>query len=79
MKSDSSIKIELIGHTDNTGSSSLNKRLSVGRAKAVYNYLLSKGVPKNQMEYDGKGETDPKYSNDTAKNRKKNRRVEIRY
>ena len=69
--------LEVIGHTDNVGSEDNNLRLSQRRAKACYDYLLSKGVPDSRMSYGGFGENNPIASNDTPAGRQLNRRVEF--
>ncbi|MBK6952169.1 MAG: PD40 domain-containing protein [Crocinitomicaceae bacterium] len=53
------MKIELQGHTDTQGDDKHNLELSHNRAKAVYEYLISKGIPKERMTYKGYGETQP--------------------
>ncbi len=70
--------IEIGGHTDNVGSKSYNKTLSTKRAKAVYQYLINKGIDKSRLSYKGYGETKPLESNDTEEGRKVNRRVEFK-
>lgn len=69
--------IEIQGHTDNKGSDSYNKSLSVKRADAVKNYLTSKGVSSSRLKEIGYGEGYPKYSNETNDGRAQNRRVEF--
>ena len=66
-----------VGHTDSIGTEEYNQKLSVRRADAVKAYLVSKGVEKNRIYTEGKGEKDPIASNKTAEGRAKNRRVEI--
>jgi len=66
-----------IGHTDSVGNDSYNQRLSVRRAEAVKSYLVSKGVERNRVYTEGKGEKQPVADNKTAEGRAKNRRVEI--
>jgi OOP family OmpA-OmpF porin len=66
-----------VGHTDAVGNDSYNQRLSVRRAEAVKSYLVSKGIEKNRVYTEGKGEKQPVADNKTAEGRAKNRRVEI--
>jgi OOP family OmpA-OmpF porin len=66
-----------VGHTDSVGSDAYNQKLSVRRAEAVKAYLVSKGIEKNRIYTEGKGEKQPVASNKTAEGRAKNRRVEI--
>lgn len=72
---DWSILIE--GHTDNVGYAALNLELSYDRARAVYFYLIKKGIPKERLDFKGYGSNKPVAPNDTEENRKKNRRVEV--
>ena len=69
------IKIE--GHTDNTGSAEYNMGLSKKRAENAKAYLVDKGIDPSRIEVDGKGADEPRYPNDTAEERMKNRRIEI--
>ena len=66
-----------VGHTDSIGTDSYNQRLSIRRSEAVKSYLVSKGVEKNRVYTEGKGEKQPVADNKTAEGRAKNRRVEI--
>ena len=66
-----------VGHTDAIGGDSYNQKLSVKRAEAVKNYLTSKGIEKNRVYTEGKGEKQPVADNKTTEGRAKNRRVEI--
>jgi OOP family OmpA-OmpF porin len=66
-----------VGHTDSVGSDAYNQKLSVRRAEAVKAYLVSKGIEKNRIYTEGKGEKQPVATNKTAEGRAKNRRVEI--
>ncbi|MBB3196660.1 outer membrane protein OmpA [Roseateles terrae] len=66
-----------VGHTDSVGSDEYNQKLSVRRAEAVKAYLVSKGLEKNRVYTEGKGEKQPVADNATAEGRAKNRRVEI--
>lgn len=69
--------IQIIGHTDNTGSDRVNDPLSVSRAKSVLDFLASQGVPTSRMAYEGQGSHNPVADNSTAAGRKENRRVEV--
>ncbi|WP_127128967.1 OmpA family protein [Pseudoflavitalea rhizosphaerae] len=71
-------KLELIGHTDNTGTKEGNYSLSAARAESVKNYLVKKGIPANRFQkVDGKGQDEPVEDNSTASGKAKNRRVVI--
>jgi OOP family OmpA-OmpF porin len=75
-----SINLEVIiavGHTDSVGSDAYNQKLSVRRSEAVKAYLVSKGIEKNRVYTEGKGEKQPVADNKTAQGRAKNRRVEL--
>ena len=66
-----------VGHTDSVGSDSYNQKLSVRRSESVKAYLVSKGIEKNRVYTEGKGEKQPVADNKTSEGRAKNRRVEI--
>ena len=66
-----------VGHTDSIGSDAYNQKLSIRRSEAVKAYLVSKGIEKNRVYTEGKGEKQPVADNRTAEGRAKNRRVEI--
>jgi outer membrane protein OmpA-like peptidoglycan-associated protein len=70
-------RIEISGHTDSEGSDAYNQKLSEGRAQAVVNYLISRGVHPVSMEAVGYGKTRPIDTNLTEEGRAKNRRVEF--
>ncbi|MBI9068083.1 MAG: OmpA family protein [Salinivirgaceae bacterium] len=72
------VRIEVSGHTDNVGSASVNKRISKARALTVKNYLVSRGILEDRIEYQGYGFDQPISPNDTPEGRAKNRRVEIK-
>lgn len=69
--------VEIGGHTDNTGSKSMNQRLSESRAKSVADYVLSMGISTTRITSRGYNFEKPKESNKTAKGRAANRRVEF--
>jgi OOP family OmpA-OmpF porin len=66
-----------VGHTDSEGTDAYNQKLSVRRAESVKAYLVSKGIEKNRIYTEGKGEKQPVADNKTKEGRAKNRRVEI--
>ncbi|MDQ3079091.1 MAG: OmpA family protein [Pseudomonadota bacterium] len=70
--------VDVLGHTDASGSEASNQALSVSRAQAVANYLKSRGVVAARVAVKGYGESAPIASNDTEEGRAQNRRIEIR-
>lgn len=72
------IKIEISGHTDNTGTAEYNQALSENRAKSVVDYLISSSVLKERIVYKGYGFSEPVASNDTDEGRAQNRRTELK-
>jgi len=76
LEENTTIKIELRGHTDNQGEEAYNLTLSDNRAKAVVDYLVKKGIDNSRLSYKGYGESKPIASNDTKEGRAKNRRTE---
>ncbi len=77
LKKQANLKITISGHTDNTGNENTNLILSQNRAKAVRQYLESKGVESTRLRSEGYGSQKPRSSNDSEEGRKKNRRVEF--
>src|SRR5690606_24683186 len=69
--------VEVAGHTDSKGTDAYNQALSVRRADAVGDYLMSKGLMRDRFIITGAGESRPVASNDTDSGRAQNRRVEI--
>lgn len=78
LKQNPGLKIEISGHTDNVGTPADNLTLSNNRAKAVVNYLISKGIAAQRLTFKGYGETQPVADNDTEEGRSKNRRTEMK-
>lgn len=70
--------IEISGHTDNQGSKAANNKLSLQRAQAVVNYMISIGVEKSHLIAKGYGPSQPRDTNKTAEGRQNNRRVEAK-
>jgi len=70
--------VDVMGHTDSTGSDSYNLDLSRRRAESVANYMVSRGVSRARLETVGYGEQYPVADNSTPEGRAQNRRVEIR-
>ncbi len=78
LKTESSKKVKIIGHTDADGSDDFNMDLSKKRATSVKDALVNNfGVAEAQLTTDGKGESDPVASNDTVLDKAKNRRTEF--
>lgn len=77
LKGNESMAIEIQGHTDNVGEVKANQKLSENRAKAVYDYLMAKGIDKKQLNYKGYGEEKPAFDNSTEEGKQKNRRTEF--
>lgn len=77
LKMKPSVVIELSGHTDSVGSDEDNQKLSEGRAQAVREWLVKKGIDGKRMTAVGFGESRPIDDNDTAAGRENNRRTEV--
>ena len=71
------LRLEIEGHTDNTGGEQMNQKLSEQRAEAVRQYLLTQGLAAGPLSAKGLGESMPVEDNSTAAGRQKNRRVEL--
>ncbi len=72
------LKVEIQGHTDNTGTPEKNQILSEHRAKSVVNYLVDKGINSSRLQFKGYGQNIPVASNDTEEGRRLNRRTTIK-
>ena len=77
LNTNSSMRIEITGHTDSKGSDAYNEKLSHDRAKAVYDEMVRRGIKSNRMRYSGKGSKEPITTNETDEGRAINRRVEF--
>jgi OOP family OmpA-OmpF porin len=78
MRENPGIKVEVRGHTDNQGHAAANRELSLKRAQAVAEAMVSMAVARDRLSAQGLGESEPIASNDTDEGRAKNRRVEFR-
>lgn len=72
------VKIEISGHTDNSGAEVYNKQLSEKRAKSVYSYLVQKNINPVRLSFIGYGSSRPVASNDTPEGKAQNRRTELK-
>ncbi|MCM1035692.1 MAG: OmpA family protein [Paludibacter sp.] len=77
LDSNKNLNVRIIGHTDNIGSDAANQRLSEGRADAVRDDLIKRGIAPERLQTEGRGESQPIDTNDTEEGRQNNRRVEI--
>ena len=78
MKENSTVNIEISGHTDNVGKAGDNLILSRNRARAVVTYLILKGVDQKRLSYKGLGDTQPVADNKNEEGRSRNRRTELK-
>jgi outer membrane protein OmpA-like peptidoglycan-associated protein len=78
MESNPDLKMEISGHTDNSGSDEHNRELSLNRARAVYQYLVDQGIDPDRLKFTGYGSSVPVAPNDSEENRQLNRRIEFR-
>ncbi len=75
LRKNTNLHIEISGHTDNVGDAKANQKLSEERAKAVYDYLVFRGIESERLSYVGYGETQPIADNATEAGRQTNRRT----
>ncbi|MFT3933410.1 MAG: OmpA family protein [Chitinophagaceae bacterium] len=78
MKDNPTLKIQISGHTDNAGKATDNLTLSNNRAKAVVDYITSKGINAARLSFQGMGDKVPLADNKTEEGRAKNRRTELK-
>lgn len=72
------LRVEISGHTDNSGSATYNKQLSEKRAKSVYQYLIGNGLDQKRLTTKGYGSDQPIADNSTEDGRQQNRRIEFK-
>jgi outer membrane protein OmpA-like peptidoglycan-associated protein len=77
LKQNSSVEVEISGHTDNKGSDEYNETLSQGRSEEVVNYIIGQGIDSFRLAAHGYGESKPIDTNDAEEGRANNRRVEF--
>lgn len=77
LKENSTVEIEIAGHTDNKGSDDYNANLSQGRSQSVVDYIVSQGIDSSRLSAHGYGESKPIDTNDNDAGRANNRRVEF--
>ena len=77
LQGDPTARIRIVGHTDSTGSDTVNDPLSMSRARSVRDYLVDRGVPASHIDTVGRGEREPIADNASDAGRARNRRVEI--
>lgn len=77
LKANPDVRVRIDGHTDSDGAAAYNQGLSERRAASVRDYLVSKGLDADRFEIRGFGESQPIVENDSAANKRRNRRVEL--
>jgi outer membrane protein OmpA-like peptidoglycan-associated protein len=77
MQEYSEVTFRIVGHTDDQGRREANQTLSEARAKAVMDFLISRGISASRLDYEGRGQDQPVATNKTAAGRAKNRRIEF--
>jgi outer membrane protein OmpA-like peptidoglycan-associated protein len=78
LETNSSLRVEIQGHTDNTGDSEHNLKLSKNRARSVTDYLINYGIEKKRLDWAGFGEDKPVADNNTEEGKRMNRRTTIK-
>lgn len=77
LRNNPDVAVQIEGHTDSVGADEYNQSLSQRRADAVQSYLVDVGIDASRLSTKGLGEAQPAYPNDTADNRRANRRTEL--
>ena len=77
LRANPGVRVRIDGHTDSDGAAAYNEGLSLRRAKAVRDYFVAEGLDASRFRLRGFGETKPVAKNDSAENKRKNRRVEL--
>jgi outer membrane protein OmpA-like peptidoglycan-associated protein len=77
LSSQPNTEIRIIGHTDSTGTDTINNPLSVNRAASARDYLVGRGVDSRRIQIDGRGSREPIADNSSESGRARNRRIEI--
>jgi len=77
LRSESDVRVRVIGHTDSVGDEAYNQALSERRAQAVADYMSEQGIVASRLSVEGRGETEPLAANDDADGRAQNRRVAL--
>jgi outer membrane protein OmpA-like peptidoglycan-associated protein len=78
MKENTSLHIQINGHTDNVGKAADNLKLSNGRAQSVVNYLIKNSIDAKRLSFHGFGAGQPVADNNTEEGRARNRRTELK-
>ena len=78
LKENPGLKVEVSGHTDNSGAETYNLQLSERRARAVYDYLVANGISSDRLQLRGYGAGKPIADNNTEEGKQKNRRIEFK-
>jgi len=78
LQTNNKIRVEIGGHTDNSGTESINQPLSQNRAKAVYDWLVKRGITTTRLAYKGYGSSVPLMPNTSEEGKRKNRRTEMK-
>lgn len=79
VKGHSDLRIKVTGHTDSDGSDAYNDTLSMRRSEAIVNYFVSRGLDRNRIVIDFKGEKQPADTNTTSEGKQRNRRVDFEF